>query len=60
MYTQIHMCAKCFSRVQLFVIPWILRLNKEKVRASHLNHAFEHHPNEYITLKDYVYNKHYI
>ena len=24
MYTQIHMCAKCFSRVQLFVIPWII------------------------------------
>ena len=24
MYTQIYMCAKCFSRVQLFVIPWII------------------------------------
>ena len=24
MYTQIHTCAKCFSRAQLFVIPWII------------------------------------
>ena len=24
MYTQIYMCAKCFSRVQLFVIPGII------------------------------------
>lgn len=49
-----------FQTCPYFCCPGILKLDKEKVPAYHLNHAFEYHTNEYITLKDYVYNIHYV
>ena len=49
-----------FQTYPYFCCPGILKLDKEKVPAYYLNYAFEYHTNEYIALKDYVYNIHYV
>lgn len=44
-YGKKHLCI--FQTSLYFSCPRILKRSKEKVSAYHLNHAFEHHTNEY-------------